>query len=370
MLRAQYIRLTRSARLKRLLPNDWEIAMLIAIAVVCVAVGLGFENNKLIPTNPALTAHYTAEPTEHLAFLSNWDGPIYLDIAQHGYIDKSQANFFPLYPLLAHAVGWVVRSPLYSGLLVSWTAFTGAIYFYIKLVKRLFAPKDSIEAIRAALLFVLFPTGIFLVGTYTEGLFICLALGAVYFALAKRRLPTALLAAGTTATHATGIFVILLIALLMLEQKERLGKIVAVVCAGMSGLLAYMLFLQVRFHDALAFVGAQQNHSGLQLGPGHLLSLLVSRNVVFIILLAVAATYWWRRRKSFAAYTLLYICILFISTQGLSGYGRYTLAAFPLMLMLYGYFRNRPFGYAAILALSAIGWAYFALQYMGGYSGG
>ncbi len=352
------------------LRHDLVVALVVAIAVICLGVGLGWEGNKLIPLNPDTSARYLLEPNDHLSLLSNWDGPIYLDLAQHGYTSRIQANFFPLYPLTVRTVQIVVRSPLLSGLAVSWLCFVGVLYFYLKILRTLY-PRDAMsDRVRAVLLYVLFPTAVFFIATYTESLFAFLALGALYFALKKRWLPAALFALLSGATHLNGLFVVLLIALILFEAKERLLNIAATIVVGSLGVVAYLVFLLIHFHDPLMLLAAQANHSTVHVNPLTLVANIATRNGLFFILLVATVVYWWRKRRDFALYTLLYVLLVFLSSRGMSGLGRYTLAAFPAQLMLYDYFRNRQLGYTVAIALLAVGWAYFTLLYSAGYSGG
>ena len=264
-------------------------------------------------------------------------------------------------------VHYAISSFLLSGLFISWASLVGAIYFYLKIIKQLYKGTDNFEALRAALLFVLFPTGIFLIATYSTSLFACLALGAFYFALRRRYLPATLLTALATATHDDGVFVLVLILLLMLEQKQKLAKILPTLAIGSLGLAAYTVFLGIHFHDPLAFISAQKANGWLQYHVRTLKN-LISMQGLFVALVALSAGYWWRRRKSFAIYSLLYVGIILLGETG--GFGRYALMAFPVQLMAYDYFRNKKLGYLLALALSSAFWMYFVLQYAAGYTGG
>jgi len=369
----RWARACRSLRLRikdALKRHDLLVALLITTVMISIGIGLGWENNKLIPINPSTNAHYLQEPGNPLSFLSNWDGPIYLSLAVHGYTNAGQANFFPLYPLAVHIVHFILPSVLWSGLLVSWLCCVGAVYFYLQCIRQLYKTAGIAERVRAVLFFVLFPTGIFLLATYTESMFALFALGAVYCALAKRWLPAALCSALATATHGNGLFVIFLVGLIMLEAHERLRRVVVQAAIGCLGLLIYMLFLFVHTHNALAFVAAQSSHSSVHVNILHILSNIGTRNGIFFLLLVAACLYWWRRRKSFTLYTLLYAGIIFLGGRGLSGMGRYALMAFPVQWMLYDYFRDKKIGYTVVLVLCSIGWAYLLLQYAGGYTGG
>jgi hypothetical protein len=355
---------------KRVLSHELFVACLLALMIIVVGIGLGWENNKIVPVNPAPTAHYNLEPSNHLSFMSDWDGPIYLNLASHGYTNKIQANFFPFYPLVVRFVHTFVSSLLDSALLVSWVCFVGATYFYLKIIKLLYKVKDNAEAIRGALFFVLFPTSIFFIATYTESLFAFLALGALYCALRKKYIPAALLTLLCTATHADGLFVALVIGLLLLEEHVKPIKAIAATAVGSLGIVSFMVWQKIKFNNPLEFVAAQKHHSWLDLTPSHLGRIFVSLDGLFIILLLISICYWWPRRKSFSFYSLLYACIIFISGKDLSGIGRYTLVAFPLQFMLYDYFRDKKIGYPVALALCAILWTFFTLRYAGGYTGG
>jgi hypothetical protein len=348
--------------------NDFLVALIVVAAVILVGLSFGYENNKLIPQSNSTIAHYTLEPGNHLSFMAQWDGPNYLAIAKSGYKTVAQTNFFPLYPLTIRLFETVFRSPLNSGLFVSWASLVGAIYFYLKIIKRQYKIKDNLEAVRASLFFLLFPTGVFLFAVYTEGLLAFLALAALYLALQKKWLPAAFLVMLATATHITGIFVLVLIALVLLEEKVKLSRVIAGVVIGSLGLISFMIYTKVRFQNALAFVSSQKTHGWLNYGHSGAINHLLTLNTVFLLLLAVTVVYWWKRRKSYSIYALLFIGILFLGGYG--GFSRYALMAFPVPFMMYDHFKDKKFGYVVAIALSAIFWAYFLLQYAGGYTGG
>ena len=345
------------------------LAVVVAASLVVGGGFLGHQNNGIVPLDPVDLAHYQGEPRNHLDFLANWDAADYIAISQHGYINVSLTNFFPLYPLLIHAVNLVVASSLDSALLVAWAGLVGAIYFYLKIIKRLFRVTANQEALRGTLPFLLFPTGVFLFAPYTEGLFGLLALGAIYYALRKNYLLAAFLSLFATATHITGVFVLILIGLIILEEGAKLTKAALTVAAGSLGLVAYMVYLQMRFHSALAFITAQEGHGWLEHKYVHLITELSLINIAIMLLLVVAAIYWWPRRKSFSIYSLLFLAIPIVGGQ-LGGFNRYSLMAFPVQWMLYERFRKNSLGYALVMAATTVLWAHYLFQYAGGYVGG
>lgn len=352
-----------------ILTSDLYTAIFLAILFVVIGVVLGYENNKVVPTNSLSIVHYYEAPHNPLSFLAEWDGPDYLAISRFGYTSLVQTNFFPLYPLLVRIVTVVARSALNSALLVSWVALVGALFYYLKIAKRLFHIHHNNEAIRSVLLFLLFPSSVFLLATYTESLFAFLALGSIYAALNKRWLLTGSFGFLATLTHINGVFLIVLTSLILLEEGAKLKEIVQSTLVSIMGLVVYMAYLLGKFHKPLAFVTAQRQHGWLQ---SHYLNLIGELNLIsicLIFLIVVGIFYWWKIRKSFSLYLICYLLILLIGAQ-VGGFNRYVLMAFPVQFMLYDWTRNRPALYAGVLAVSAVLSAHFLFQYAGGYIGG
>lgn len=355
---------------KKIAGSELLISLLIAIFLIVIAVGLGWENNKIVPINQSASSHYNLEPNNRLSFLSNWDGPIYLDIAQHGYTQNIEANFFPLYPSLIRIVHKAIPSLLDSGLIVSWVCFVGAVFYYLKIIKSLYKLDDNLEALRGVLFFVLFPTGIFLIATYTESLFAFLALGATYYALQKKYIPAAIFLAFLTATHVNGLFVVLLVALILLEKRLNPIKVIATMLIGCIGIVSYMIYQKAKFGSSFAFIHAQKLHSWINLSGRHIISEALTLNGIFLLLILSSVIYWWPKRKSFSIYSFLYSGVILVGGRDFSGFGRYSLMAFPLEIMLYDYFHNKKLGYPIMLSLTAILWTFVVLRYAGGYTGG
>lgn len=359
-------------RLKRaktyLLSHDLALAAVIASAFIILAIFLGWSNNNVVPLFSNARFHYVQEPQHRLSFLSNWDGPDYLNIVQHGYHNIKMANFFPVYPMAVKAVNFIVPSLLFSALIVAWASLVVALFFYIKIIKFLFKA-SSLESIKAVLFFLLFPTGIFLIATYSESLFAALSLGALYAALRKKYLVAALLLMFSTATHITGVFIVFLIALVLYEQKVRLRNILLTVIIGLLGIGSYMFFNWKRFHNPVIFIKSQEEiHGWVHHSYSNLITSADVLNVILMILLIVTAAYWWNRRRSFSLYSLSFFAIPIVGRQ-YGGFNRYLLMAFPLQFMLYDYFKKKVDARTYMYILMATGWTYFVLEYAGGYVG-
>ena len=350
-----------------ILGHEMLLALLLAVLIVVLSSVIGIENNKVAFINTAQYAHYLAGPHNILKFLANWDGADYLTISTQGYSSTSLTNFFPLYPLLIHIIAKVINSSLVSALIVAWAFLIGAIYYYLKIIKLYFKVTDNVEALKATLLFVLFPTSVYLIAAYTESLFAFLSLGAIYYALQRKYILTALFAMFATATHPNGIFLLLLSGLILIEEKERIRNVFITLIVGSLGLVSYMVFLLFRYHNPLEFlVRAQQDH-------GWFSTLLISRlgsfnniNFVFAIAVLLAAIYWWKRRKSFAIYSGLYLLIPLVGGQ-FGGFPRYSLVIFPLQFMIYEYFRDKKLAYQIIMIMFSVSWTYITLHYAAGY---
>lgn len=348
-----------------------ELLLSISVTLVMIVIGLtlGYSNNQVVPKNSDISARYHLEPSSPLSFMSNWDGPQYIQIAKLGYINKDVTEFFPLYPMLIHSLNKIISSPLYCALIVSWICLVGAIYFYIKIIKLLYRTHDNLDALRGVLFFLLFPSAVVLLATYTESLFAFLSLAALYFALRKKWLPAALLTMFATATHINGLFILVLIAMVLVEQKEKISNVVLAVIISSLGLVSYMWFLWVYFKDPLQFITGQKANGWLHSGYLHHLAATFSMlDLLGLIPVVLAVIYWWNRRKSFAIYSLLYLCIPLIGGR-FSGFDRYALMAFPFQLMLYAKLKNHQFVYTSSVVFLGILWCYFLLQYTGGYSG-
>jgi hypothetical protein len=121
-----------------------------------------------------------------LAPAARWDAVWYLSIADDGYgdsADKAKAAFYPLYPLLSKAVGFVVGSTLTGALLVALACFFAALLVLRKLADIELGPRDGRVAV---LLVAFFPSAFFFSGIYSESLFLLLSAGALLAARTDR----------------------------------------------------------------------------------------------------------------------------------------------------------------------------------------
>lgn len=122
--------------------------------------------------------------------LSAYDGPQYLDIAYFGYeiigeVDSKKYAFFPFYPLLIK-----VFAPLFNGnytlsaLLISLLAHLFGFILFFKLLN--LEKTDEKGSWLSLKYFLIYPTAIFFLATYTESLFFLLSV-LTFFLLRKKK---------------------------------------------------------------------------------------------------------------------------------------------------------------------------------------
>jgi hypothetical protein len=196
--------------------------------------------------------------------VSRWDSVHLQAIAAHGYEHEGQSAFFPLYPLLARAAGWLTGSLLLGGALVSLAAFLAGLVVVHKLAELELGPE---AARRTVYLLAFFPAALFFSAFYTESLFLALTAGAVYLARTGRWGWACALGAAASATRNTGVVVAVPIVLLYLygprsdrppapsrgwRPRYPAGRELLWLAIVPAGLVAYSLYQWSRFGDPVA----------------------------------------------------------------------------------------------------------------------
>ncbi|GAC1441804.1 MAG: membrane protein [Mycobacteriales bacterium] len=128
----------------------------------------------------------------------------YLRIASQGYrADDGSAAFFPLYPMLVRAVGYLTgRHWLLGAYLVSNLAMLAALLLLYRLTALEFG---EARGRRVVVLACLFPTSFFLFAPYTESLFLALSVAAFYAARRSRWGLVAAMGALAALTRSPGV---------------------------------------------------------------------------------------------------------------------------------------------------------------------
>jgi hypothetical protein len=339
------------------------------------------------------------------------DGPRWLDawfqgdsgwyyrIADQGYSytpgQQSPIAFFPTFPLLVHAVGVLLGGDYSTAAgLVTLACAAGVVMLFADWVRSRVQPRTAVVAV--ALLLV-YPYSFFLYGSgYGDASFLLSALGA--FALLERRhyVLAGLVGALATAGRPVGIAVavgLVVRAVEMIAQDRAArrdtavlvgtapgsgsaageppgvraaGRAVpvafrellrsvrflrwrqAVLLVSGAGLLAWMVYLGVRFGDPVAFATVQGapgwNQGGgprtwfkvpffgaLYFGRWDDVILVVPQALVGVAAVLLVRTVWRRFGWGYTAYTVVSLAIPLIGTKDFMGSGRYVLAAYPVL---------------------------------------
>lgn len=175
---------------------------------------------------------YTSrEPHGYASVWQRWDWLRYQGIAADGYTlharHGSSIAFFPGYPILLYVVHFVLRSWVFSGLIISLVCGAVACLALARIIAmEAGAAGLSAAGVRTAardglILFVWAPAAVFLAAGYTEPPFLACALWAWIFARRGQWLRTGILLAIASAMHINGLFVLAGVGILFLQSRPR-----------------------------------------------------------------------------------------------------------------------------------------------------
>jgi hypothetical protein len=240
------------------------ISRLLVWAAAIVAVLLFGLSPRAADFDPSgLTTPFGATGDVLAAPLGRWDSVWYMAIASGGYGDGAREAFFPLYPLLVKVAGAPLHSTLVGGALLS-TALLGVA---LVLLHRLVAlDYERAVARNAVLVTALFPMSFFFSAVYSESLFLCVSIGAVYAARRERWAWAGALGALAATTRSAGVLLLVPLAMIYLWDAGRprlrarrpLRADALWLALVPLGLASYCGFLALAGHDALAPFHAQE----------------------------------------------------------------------------------------------------------------
>jgi Mannosyltransferase (PIG-V) len=189
-----------------------------------------------------------------------WDSAYYTGIAAHGYPASQNpiTAFFPGYPILVfliHGASVGAMSYLDAAMVVSWLALIGATILLYRLVVR---HVDQRSALAASVLLCWFPSSLFFIAPYSEALLLFEILAVVTLLDQRRFLLASCVAACASATSPEAVTLIVAIVVAAALRRQHLAKIAGYAAIGISGLVAYGLFLQARFGSFFEFEHVQQ----------------------------------------------------------------------------------------------------------------
>jgi hypothetical protein len=218
----------------------WTSRLLIFVSGVGAVLIWGLSGRHAAFDPAGLTSPFGHLGDELVSPFARWDSKWYLEIANSGYSadDPQRAAFFPLYPLLVATFGAILGSPLIAGILISCVcAWVGLAFLH-----RLTEIELGGDAARHTVWLLAFcPMAFFFSAVYSESLFLMLSIGAILAARTGRWPWAATLGVLAAATRNTGVLLVLPLALLWWQRRDRLGDLLWIACVPL-GLLAFCVW--------------------------------------------------------------------------------------------------------------------------------
>jgi Gpi18-like mannosyltransferase len=203
---------------------------------------------------------YHKPQVQSLDMWARWDSEWWLLISEKGYgnydvfknygggryLKQETAKFFPVYPLAIRFFNLFTGNSIVSGILVSNLSAILFLYYLFKLTEKLVNPDT---AFNAAILYIVFPTSLFLSAVYSESVFLA-ALTASFYYLERNKLSPAMIATAI-AVLSRSQAVIAIPALVWLAWRcfpqKRIWAASAIVLASAIPLAGYLAFIHARF---------------------------------------------------------------------------------------------------------------------------
>ena len=354
-----------------------EVAGLVVLFVVTrvVLTVIGLVSRELVPGPVLRPRPLGVGPSfSSFAFLDlwgEWDSSWYLGIAQYGYkpypLDGALANygFFPLYPLLARWVGWMVGSPYIGGLVVSNAAFFVACVFLYRLV----TIDDDVETARRTVKYLVAAPAAFLFSAMmTESLYLALVVMCFYFARTRRWWAVGVLGFLLALSRGPGVLAGVPLAWIYLEQRgfslRRVRLDVLWLALLPAAVGVFMLFNRALTGDALAFAHIQLTGWGHHLqNPFSALwraatggDPILSFNGWYLIAVLLAILVSLRAMgTAYALFALMSALMPILYSVPGGSMVRYTVVVFPLYIVAARFARTRPgFDQALTVALAVL----------------
>ncbi len=356
-----------------------------------------------------------------LEIWARWDSEWYLLIAERGYhLEERMAGkrvayhpadatgFFPLYPLLIRALGETVAlmpgagsmptrihpgepptapggAPyLLAALLISNGALLGAALLLYRRVLETGHGGGAAGpggALVSAAVLLFYPPSLFLSAAYAESLL--LLLGLLCFSLLRsgRWWSASLAGALASATKPSGLLLVIPAAVALAASGRRTGTGSAgpdrarwlTLLVYPAGLAAFSLYCRLAFGDPLSWAQRQMRWRGEASGPWRAFVRWAEDprlhgahgstvELIFAVLALVLLVYCVRRRPA-AETVFAGLVILPPLGSTLWSFGRLSLQAFPLFIVLGCWIAKRPARAIAWLVISAAGMAALAALY-------
>ncbi len=323
---------------------------------------------------------------ELLNGLFRWDSSWYMNIVKRGYTytpDRaSSVAFYPLFPYLSRYLGTLTGSAPVAGLIVSNAATVGAVYYLRRIGA--FLHGDDVGKL-AGLLLLVFPTSLYLSAFYTEGLFVCLAAGSMYYYFRGSYIWCGVLGCLAMLTRSTGLVLFAALALdlsVCLYRRERKLEVrMAALLLIPTGLALFMLVLYVQVGDPLAFSKVMKHWGRHPAWPwAGIVDALSKTNFSFPVHFSKTQRFldaafalafigmglvmaFQKQRIALWSFVVLGM-LLPLSTYALAGMNRYCLGLFPAFIFLAQICQKRPQLERWLIFVSSLLLAVYSLRFM------
>ena len=317
--------------------------------------------------------------------LQRWDAAHYIHLIEEGYQGYTENGqhlflvFFPGYVWAARLLRLVIPSTALAGTALSCLCYGGACCYLYRLAGEAYNSRVA----RDALLYMsLFPFSFFSGLVMTEGLFLLATTGACWYAWRGKWLAFGLFGALAALTRMTGLLVIAVGVIRLLEAyrpleppvgkslgrcwKPLLLRLPLTLLPAVGTLLYLLLNLwvdgdpfafashQEHWHQGYLWISQVVEYIGRYLGDnlGSSYGWAVWAPALALFVVGLALLYWAALRKGHPAGLLAYGFCFFVATYSLSwllSAGRYLSTCFVLFLFLAKLTQRRPALRAALL---------------------
>jgi len=237
-----------------------------AIWIFALFAYLVFEARYAQPMHPPIGAPATPHGDGWgFDIWARWDGGWFVHVAQQGYTDpKTTTAFFPAYPMLMRALGWVVGGhDVVVGVLISLLACAAAFVLLYELAEELVGT----DAARRTIVYLaVFPAALFLGAVYSESLYLLLGIAAFLAAIRGRWASAGIVTGLAILTRPSGVMLLPALAIFAWRAARRrrafAGLALAVPIAA-----AWPAWLWATFGHPLEFLTAERNEWYRHLSP-------------------------------------------------------------------------------------------------------
>jgi Gpi18-like mannosyltransferase len=293
-----------------------------------------------------------------LEMWAHWDSEWYLLIADHGYasyeyfkdagggryLQQDSSKFFPAYPIAIRALTFITGNSVLSGILISNICAVLFLYFFLRLASKFMSTENTVNA---AILYIVFPTSLFLSAIYAEAMFLAAIVAAFLFIEERKLLPALTACAIAVLTRPPGALALPALAWLAWQKFEArrimaTAGIIAAVCIPLAG---YLMYIDNTF-GSMSWISQSQTYwRGEMKYPFYAFVRFFQNKIAihgqhnsmidftFAIVQIIVLIFSFRRVPlPYALYSL--IALLFPLSSSLFSFSRLCLANFPFFLVL------------------------------------